>query len=336
MNKKTAQAGSAQQEKLVPDALKQILFGIWSGETPAHAGPNKEYTWQECLIIDREEESVFTNSLKRGLIIALTSAVLVCSTVSSANEESFEWHYELTLYAWAKSVDGTSGDLDLDLNFLDDILDMLDGAFMTSFEAEYGVVSLFGQFEWSKISDGAKISRDFDYTIPPIGPTVPVTAGAKVEVEEDQYAAEIGAGYTLSESASTRWQILGGAKWFNNDLTGKFKNVTVTGPGGNQFPLDGAKVNSDEDWWHPFLGLRVATRLTDSWRLRLRGDYGYRESDNSSWMLEALVDWRFNDWGAMEFGYRHLDIDYDNGSNSSPYSYDVEESGPRIGLIVHF
>ena len=277
-----------------------------------------------------------TTSFKRCLIGSLASAALACSAATSASEGSGGWHYELTFYAWAKSVDGTSGDLDLDLNFLDDIVDMLDGAFMTSFEAEYGVVSLFGQFEWSRISDDAKVSREFDYTIPPVGPTVPVVLGTKVEVEEDQYAAEIGAGYTISESSSTRWQILGGAKWFNNDLTGKFKNVTVIGPGGMEFPLDGAKVDSDEDWWHPFLGLRVATQLTDSWRLRARGDYGYLESDNTSWMLEALVDWRFNDWGALEFGYRYLDIDYESGSNSSTYSYDVEETGPRIGVIVHF
>jgi len=277
-----------------------------------------------------------TKSLKHCLMGSLASAALACSAATSASGESEGWQYELTFYAWAKSIDGTSGDVDLDLNFLDDIWDMLDGAFMTSFEAEYGVVSLFGQFEWASISDDGKISRDFDYTVPPIGPTLPITAGAKVEVEEDQYAAEIGAGYTISESPSTRWQILGGAKWFNNDLTAKLKNVTVTGPGGMEFPLDGRKITSDEDWWHPFVGLRVATHLTDSWRLRVRGDYGYLESDNTSWMLEALVDWRFNDWGALEFGYRHLDIDYESGSNSSPYSYDVEETGPRVGLIVHF
>ncbi len=276
-----------------------------------------------------------TKSLKRCLIGSLASAALACSAVTSASEGGEGWHYELTVYAWAKSIDGTSGDVDLDLDFLDDIWDMLDGAFMTSFEAEYGVVSLFGQFEWAKISGDARIGRDFDYTIPPIGPTVPVNVGAKVEAEEDQYAAEIGAGYTVAETPSTRWQILGGAKWFNNDLSGKLKDVTVTGPGGGEFPLDGAKISQDEDWWHPFVGLRVATQLTDSWRLRVRGDYGYLESDNTSWMLEALVDWRFNDWGALEFGYRHLDIDYESGSNSSPYSYDVEESGPRLGLIVH-
>ncbi len=274
--------------------------------------------------------------LKRSLMGSLASVAIACSTAVSASEGTDEWHYELTFYAWAKSVEGTSGDVDLDLDFLDDIVDMLDGAFMASFEAEYGVVSLFGQFEWSKISDDAKISRDFDYTIPPIGPTIPVTAGAKLEAEEDQYAADIGVGYTISQTSSTRWQILGGAKWFNNDLTAKFRNVTVTGPGGGQIPLDGSKLTQDEDWWHPFVGLRVATQLTDSWRLRVRGDYGYRDSDNSSWMLEALVDWRFNDWGALEFGYRHLDIDYDNDSNSNPYTYDVEEAGPRLGLIVHF
>jgi hypothetical protein len=82
--------------------------------------------------------------------------------------------------------------------------------------------------------------------------------------------------------------------------------------------------------------LAYSTQLSDHWPLRLRGDYGYYDSDNTNWMAEALVDYRFNDWGALEIGYRYQNIDYDNGSNSGPYSYDMDEYGPLIGLIVHF
>ncbi len=47
------------------------------------------------------------------------------------------------------------------------------------------------------------------------------------------------------------------------------------------------------------------------------------------------MDWRFNDWGAVEFGYRYADIDYDNGSSSGNFTWDMVEEGPRIGVIFH-
>jgi len=53
-------------------------------------------------------------------------------------------------------------------------------------------------------------------------------------------------------------------------------------------------------------------------------------------MLQAMLDYRLNDWGAVELGYRYQNIDYDNGSNSQPYDYDMEESGPIPGFIFRF
>ena len=83
-------------------------------------------------------------------------------------------------------------------------------------------------------------------------------------------------------------------------------------------------------------GFRFKAALGEHWRVRGRGDWGREDSDNESWTLEALVDWRFNSWGALEFGYRHREIDFDNGSSSHPYTYDVKERGPIVGFIFHF
>ncbi len=98
------------------------------------------------------------------------------------------------------------------------------------------------------------------------------------------------------------------------------------------------KTNIADDWWQPFVGARMATRLGENWRLRGRFDYGYGSGgeSNEMWMAEVRVDWQFNDWGALEFGYRYLVQDYDNGSSSDPYSWDMDEFGPIVGLIIHF
>ncbi len=52
----------------------------------------------------------------------------------------------------------------------------------------------------------------------------------------------------------------------------------------------------------PFPGLHYTCMISDYWRLCLRGDHGYYDSDNTNWMAEALADWRFNDWVALSPG----------------------------------
>jgi opacity protein-like surface antigen len=266
------------------------------------------------------------------------AVALFCgAAVAQAQEGPHDWRYEVSLYGWAKSIEGTSGDAEIDLDFLDDIVDMLEGVFMASFEAETDLVSLFASYEYSEIGDDARLERDLDFTIPPNGPTVPIKANSKIEANVKEHMAQIGAGYSIGGSGDNDWRILGGFKWFKDDTTIKLRDIKLTGPGGGELPsIEGRKVSEDEDWWQPFLGLRFTTQLGDSWKLRARGDYGYRDSDNTSWLLEALADWRFNDWGALRLGYRYMEIDFDNGSNSHPFVYDVKQYGPIVGLIVHF
>lgn len=270
--------------------------------------------------------------LRRALTGSLAAIGLVAGTMVQASEG---WDYEFSFYAWAKSIEGTSGDVDIDLDFWDDIIDALEGAFFGSLEAERGRWRLYGAFEYSNISDNARIERDFDLTIPPDGPTVPVTAGTRGEVTLQEMLADVGVGWAFSESDTTRWEVLGGAKWFDYETEFKFSKTSITGPGGEEIPLKNRKVDVKEDWWHPFVGISARTRLSDAWRLRVRSDYGYEDSDNTSWLVEAVVDWRFNSWGALAFGYTYLDVDYDSGG-AHPYKYDVDQHGPVVGLIVHF
>lgn len=273
----------------------------------------------------------------KAIRLAVAASVMLMPGAVAAETGSGEgWDYEWTIYGWLKGVKGESNGTELDLDFWDDIVDRLEGAFMTSFEAERGLLTLFAQYEYSKIAADGKLTRERDIILPGLGLPATVSAAADVEVEDKQHTFELGAGYTLSETRHSRWQILGGAKYFDYSLVAELKNVTVTVPGIGDVFLGGRKTRSEDTWWHPFLGGAYTRHLSDSWRLRLRGDYGRLDADNTSWMAEALLDWRFNDWGALEIGYRHLEIDYDNGSNSDSYTYDIEESGPRVGLIVHF
>ena len=275
---------------------------------------------------------IFGGSALCGAVVLSGASMLGPQGVLAGEDD---WKFEITPYAWAKGVEGTSGGTDLDLDFWDDLADLIDSAGMISVNAEQGRWNFFYSFEYNKISDDAKIGRTLDYTIPPAGPTVPIEVGSKVKVVQKQTYMDFGAGYDLFTSDTVDFQLEAGARWFDQDLAIKLGNITVTGPGGREITLDGGQEKVGDDWWTPFLGGRMVAQVGKHWRLRARGDYGYTDSDNSFWMLEAMLDYRLNDWGAITLGYRHLDIDFDNDSDSSPYDYDMEESGPVIGFIFH-
>jgi hypothetical protein len=250
------------------------------------------------------------------------------------------WRYEATFYAWAKSIKGSSGGRDLDLRFIEDILDMLDMAAMFSLQAEYGRWLLFGAYEYTRIGvDGEDLEVTAEIPVGPGGVTIPATLRGSVHATDPQHMLEIGAGYKVLDGENLDVTLHGGVRYYDYNLELKLKNVSATLPPPiGEVELDRRDANIADDWLQPFLGVRFATHLAENWRLRGRFDYGYGSGGdtNEMWMAEIMVDWRFNDWGALEFGYRYLEQDYDNGSSSDPYYWDMTERGPILGLVAHF
>lgn len=239
------------------------------------------------------------------------------------------WQYEMTIYAWAKSLDGSVGSLDLDLNFADDLLDMLDGAFMTRFEANKGPLVLYANYEYTKIGTDVDVDRPLRVSTP--GGRLDPSVNIEADVTDTQNRFDLGAGYTVHQGEATKWQVLGGAKWFEDDV--EVKHFRVSGPSGRPI-LEDLPTSKDikEDWWQGFIGGRFVSRLSESWRMQGRLDYGYGGSDSDSWTAELSANWRFNQWGAINFGYRYTEIDHEDGH----YSYDMTEQGPLIGLAIHW
>jgi hypothetical protein len=108
--------------------------------------------------------------------------------------------------------------------------------------------------------------------------------------------------------------------------------ITTSGPG-----LLPGKVSAGDSWVQPFAGVRSTTTLSENWSFRARADYGHESSDNTALHGLFMFDYRFKDWGSAFFGYRYLDIDFDNGSSGkSQYGFDGDEQGPVIGLMLYF
>ncbi|MEH6650663.1 MAG: hypothetical protein V7707_11610, partial [Motiliproteus sp.] len=156
------------------------------------------------------------------------------------------------------------------------------------------------------------------YTDTKIGP-FPVTAN----VDFNMQMAELGAGYTMAESASARWEVLGGLRWNQHDI-----NVDVKG----SWPIPDQMIGGGDEWYQAFVGGRVFTPLADNWTLIARSDVGYGGSDNSAFHLNVMVDYRFQDWGSAFGGYRYMKFDY----TSNSYAYDATQQGPMLGVAIYW
>ncbi|WP_143165832.1 hypothetical protein [Ferrimonas marina] len=216
------------------------------------------------------------------------------------------------LFIWGTSLSGDatlgSRDAPLDLDFRDDVLDNLDGAYTLRLEGPVGPVALFAEYQYFDLSPATRINN----------------LEARVDFESTLF--ELGVAKTLGNSGTTRWDLLGGARYLDHDV-----RVSASFGDGGRIPA----TNGGDDWWQGFVGGRVWHQLSDRWQLSGRADLGYGGSDNSSVNLQALAKFRFAQWGNVFLGYRAFWVDYEGG-DSNLYRFDATLQGPVLGLSFRF
>lgn len=261
-----------------------------------------------------------------------------------------EWDLGLTLYGWAKSVDGQTRGTDISLDFADEIIDLLDGAFMAKIEAESGPLLVFAAYEYTKLlTDDRDTSVEYDVDVPfdppgPLPPTsinVPVNVSSNVEASDVQHMWELGAAWRLYEGHSLDFFVEGGLRYYDYQIKVFVNSLNATaelptGPVEVQIPAENRVIGAE--WLQPFVGVRGNYHFGENWRLEGRIDYGNNPWDgtdsNNSWMAEANLYWQVARWGAIMLGYRYVKQDYDNGREGSDYAYswDMDEFGPALGF----
>ena len=179
------------------------------------------------------------NTMKKcnrfGIAMCAISVGFVSAHVSAEN--SGGWEYSIApLYVWGKSIEGAAGlgpsEAELDLDFNDDILDNLDAAFTVHFEATQGELSLFAEYNYSKLDPSANAQ---------IGP-IPI----KVDIGFEETIWEAGVRYVVAETDSTQWRVFGGIRSFDQQV-----DVKIAGQG----PLEKVlEISGGDDWWHGFDG----------------------------------------------------------------------------------
>ncbi len=296
-----------------------------------------------------------TRNTLSGFIAAGAAAALLGQPLSSFAEtghsdsgEENDWEFELLLYGWAKSVDGTSGGRDVAMDFQDQILPNLTGVLMTEFLAEKGKLLLWGNYEYTKLTfdigdvgTSVEVPVDLPPPLPPVNVPADVTTAA--EVTDVQHMFELGAGWEVLESSKWKVGLHGGVRYYDYELKGFIDPITVSvGPPINDsvsVPV-GNRVIGD-DWYQPFIGGRAAWHFAHKWALEGRVDFGFNpftsDDANQSWMTEVKLAWHFTHWAGAMLGYRYVIQDFDNGkSGSDNFSWIMDEYGPTLGLLFTF
>ncbi len=241
----------------------------------------------------------------RKLFLSLVAAVAFTAsgfTTAHANSDgSDRWQSTLIFYLWGMNVSGTSSigpiDSDIDLDFKDDLLDNLAGAFSAHYEAKKDRLTLFG-----------------DYMYADLDPKTELPNGAEIDIDFKNKMWEAGVAWDLTDSSATAtWQVLGGIRSNKQEF-----RLQVGSP---------VLVSVNETWYDGFIGGRVFAPFSENWKFIGRLDVGTGDSD-SVWNAIAAIDWRYTKWGSLLLGYRWMDYDYDNGkSGSDRYAYDASQSG---------
>jgi len=233
-----------------------------------------------------------------GLISLLAIPALVPDRAQAASDG---WRCDWTIYGLAA---GMSGDVtlrgveaDIDVPF-DVILENLEFGAMTSLRV--------GKGRWAGTVDVIYMGLG--------------TTKRSVTVEMDQWCVEPTVSYRVHPAV----ELLGGVRY--NSLEGK-----ISGPAGND-------PGQTEDWIDPIVGAHLALPIGGpSLLAHFRGDVGgFGIGSELTWQAFPYLTWRFAGWGSAQGGYRWVDNDYESGSGSDEFVYDVMTQGPQLGLAFHF
>ena len=244
-------------------------------------------------------------------LVAVLIAFGAGGTAAYAQSEgsgSSDWNYSIAPYfVWAMGLDGeitvkgSPGDVDLSFG---DILDDLDFMFDFHYEAHH-------TNGWGYILEPSFFQLDSNGTGP---------LGGDINVGTDIVLVEALVANTFG-TEERPFQLIWGTRYFSMETDFNFSAAP--------------SVGGKKDWLDAVVGMRYLPKLSDRWALSLRGDVGAGGSD-FTWQVAALAMVKMSRRTQFAFGYRHLDFDYEDGSGSDLFRFDVAMSGPLLGVNINF
>jgi hypothetical protein len=284
-----------------------------------------------------------------------------------------EWQFQFTPGAWAVNlvgdvtVEGLSTSLNLNTVQLLEVVDWnvfgITGAekwiYLASghFEARNGPVSFFTLSDYFKLRAGG----DFGGTARPI-PQLAISIDANVKIDLQLILAEFGGTYEIfkqwnntqpslkngysSPGGFTALDLVAGGRYNSLDIEADVRLAIGATLTPNIIPVSitrtgqiVGRIEADEEWVDPFIGLRLRKDFGNGYEFFARGDVG-GFSLKSDFVWQAIAglsgQCKCNENLSWTLAYRWLDTDYKTGLGRENFEFDVLLHGPTIGSTYRF
>ena len=247
--------------------------------------------------------TIFSVMILSGMIMFTPVTLNAQDTLSKEKN----WAFNLApFYLWAVSVDGdltamgTNQQVKADFN---ELTDSLEAFFTVHFEGMH-------KSGWGFLTDVSYLNFGSQQATP--GPA-PLT----LDVDLTFVMAELAGIYRFSLGENAL-DLIGGIRYYGLDT-----EIDVVG-----IP---PRIDKDKDWTDVMLGVRYILTITDKWDFVARGDIGFGGSD-LAWNLAGLFNYQPWKHVSLLFGYRYMDVDYEDGSGADLFKYDMTIHGPLLGV----
>ena len=233
------------------------------------------------------------------------SAAPAAAQETSAAEGTTGWEFTVAPYFLAPYMDGQLGIGDLSVTVdasAGDIFDKLQFGAMLYLEARKGL--------WGAFADGLYMNLEQEAQ----RENVPATANVK------QAAVEVSAFRRVTSAID----VLVGAR------------VNVLDASLAQ-PARGTTVEASKTWVDPLIGVRLRAPLPAPWLLGIMADIGgFSIGSKLAWQIYPMAGVRVSRLFSIHVAYRILDMNYETGTGTDTFIYDVTTYGPVIGVGFHF
>jgi opacity protein-like surface antigen len=250
-------------------------------------------------------------------MVALAAGTAVSQTKAGDGEG---WEFSVTPHVWTVSMSGTAdfGGLDVPLDVdISDISDALSLGAFVHLEARRG--------QWGGLLDVGYMSasledRPLDIVDPHGG-----RAGSMADIETSVVVLDALGSYRVTLTESDVFDFLAGVRWTRAEA-----DVIVT----DGTPDQGG--TGETSWVDPLVGIRFSSRFSESWYSWVRMDVGgFGIGSDFTWGTSLGLGYEFNDTVAANLGYKHIGIDWDDGSEMYR-GLTLVEHGLLLGVTFSF
>jgi hypothetical protein len=236
-----------------------------------------------------------------GIALLLALAIPALSVAQEPQDD--RWRFEVTpVYIWGSGLDGEvtvkGVTVPVDLSF-GDILDQTDFAYMGHIEVNNPRYLFFADVLYLDMGSSAELwSSDLEFFL------IDGAGGYRIDRYLDAY---LGLRVTSIESSLA-------------DRSGDERRV------------------GRQTWAKPFVGVRSSYPIsTPDLRAIFRVDVsGLGIVGEFDFNAHVALEYRVSSKVALTAGYRYFDTDYSDGEDENEFAWNIAQSGPGLGLTLHF